>query len=249
MLAMNEPKPFASLSSGLLARKGSARPAMRPQGFGQGGSSIEDLGWNDMGYAGEEQFEQPHVEHVPSPITALTPMTAGMDEEEDYEVPSVVEQQRGLEARFGEPMSDAEFEEALLSGAAEEPSVLSIKSKKPPQPLDELELSPYVAEPAPEPAAVEEPAPLVAEEPAPVVAEPAPVIIRAPAVQAKAGRAKAAFTLRLDPDRHLKLRLACALTGRSAQQIVTEALDRLLETKPEVVALAGQLPPHGGSPN
>ena len=33
---MGEPKAFASLSSGLLARKGAARPAMRPQGFGQG---------------------------------------------------------------------------------------------------------------------------------------------------------------------------------------------------------------------
>ena len=32
---MGEPKAFASLSSGLLARKGAARPAMRPQGFGQ----------------------------------------------------------------------------------------------------------------------------------------------------------------------------------------------------------------------
>src|SRR3712207_4815386 len=46
----SEPKPFASLSSGLLARKGAARPAMRPQGFGQGGASLEDLGWNDMGF-------------------------------------------------------------------------------------------------------------------------------------------------------------------------------------------------------
>ena len=45
-----EPKPFASLSSGLLARKGGARPAMRPQGFGQIGSGLEDLGWNDMGF-------------------------------------------------------------------------------------------------------------------------------------------------------------------------------------------------------
>ena len=45
---MGEPKAFASLSSGLLARKGAARPAMRPQGFGQSGASLEDLGWNDM---------------------------------------------------------------------------------------------------------------------------------------------------------------------------------------------------------
>ena len=47
----SEAKPFASLSSGLLARKGAARPAMRPQGFGgQVGSGLEDLGWNDMGF-------------------------------------------------------------------------------------------------------------------------------------------------------------------------------------------------------
>ena len=44
-----EAKPFASLSSGLLARKGAARPAMRPQGFGQVGNGLEDLGWDDMG--------------------------------------------------------------------------------------------------------------------------------------------------------------------------------------------------------
>ena len=47
---MNEPKPIASLSSGLLARKGAARPAMRPQGFGQVSGNLEDLGWNDMGF-------------------------------------------------------------------------------------------------------------------------------------------------------------------------------------------------------
>src|SRR5688500_15601193 len=48
----SEPKPFASLSSGLLARKGAARPAMRPQGFGgqMGGAGLDDLGWNDMGF-------------------------------------------------------------------------------------------------------------------------------------------------------------------------------------------------------
>jgi hypothetical protein len=34
---------------------------------------------------------------------------------------------------------------------------------------------------------------------------------------APGSKAKAAFTLRLDPSRHLKLRLACAVDGRSAQ--------------------------------
>ena len=56
---MNEPKPIASLSSGLLARKGAARPAMRPQGFQQVGGNLEDLGWNDMG------FEPPKPAIVP----------------------------------------------------------------------------------------------------------------------------------------------------------------------------------------
>jgi hypothetical protein len=62
---------------------------------------------------------------------------------------------------------------------------------------------------------------------------------RRPAASAKAeeGR-KAAFTLRLDADRHLRLRLATAVTGQSAQQIVTSALDALLESLPEVEALA-----------
>jgi len=46
---VSDPKPFASLSSGLLARKGAARPAMRPQGFTSPNSGLEDLGWNDMG--------------------------------------------------------------------------------------------------------------------------------------------------------------------------------------------------------
>jgi hypothetical protein len=36
----------------------------------------------------------------------------------------------------------------------------------------------------------------------------------------------------------LKLRLACAVNGRSAQQLVTDALDRLLTEMPELDAMA-----------
>jgi enoyl-CoA hydratase/carnithine racemase len=53
----------------------------------------------------------------------------------------------------------------------------------------------------------------------------------------KEGR-KAAFTLRLDADRHLRLRLACTLENRSAQLVVIEALDRFLETVPGLDDLA-----------
>lgn len=51
----------------------------------------------------------------------------------------------------------------------------------------------------------------------------------------------AAFTLRLDTERHLKLRLACTLANRSAQQIVTEALDKFIAEQPEVAELAARV--------
>lgn len=53
-----------------------------------------------------------------------------------------------------------------------------------------------------------------------------------------AGR-KAAFTLRLDAERHLRLRLLSAVTNLSAQQLLIAALDRLLDDHPNIDALAG----------
>ena len=204
-----EAKPFASLSSGLLARKGAARPAMRPQGFGQVGNGLEDLGWNDMGFEppkpaeaprdedhdafGEDVVEHPRAHHP----TGLTPVQS-----------PVHDQQAEIEDRFG-AADDAEEEE-----------------------LDEtVELY----EPRAEEAPVARP---VALAPAIVPAAPA-APRRAPRPRSAAGsKGKAAFTLRLDPDRHLKLRLACAVDGRSAQQLVTDALDHLLERMPDLNGLA-----------
>ena len=235
---MTEPKPFASLSSGLLARKGMAKPAMRPQAFGHS-TNLDDLGWNDMGYSRPappvpSPYEAPHEEHVPSPISALTPMGGDYKagEEDEFETPPVVEQQRAIEATFAAPVE----------------SPLAVKAKKPalPEPGEEAEaaigsetaISPE-AEPAIEPEAAPEPEaeivrPIIAAAPIPVVHRPR---------RSRAGaKEKAAFTLRLDGARHLKLRLACAVSGRSAQQLVTEALDQLLHSLPEVEALADQLP-------
>ncbi len=56
-------KPTASLSSGLLARKGQARPAMRPQGFHGPSVGLDDLGWNDMG-------------DEPAPVLSIAPAAA-----------------------------------------------------------------------------------------------------------------------------------------------------------------------------
>lgn len=44
----------------------------------------------------------------------------------------------------------------------------------------------------------------------------------------------AAFTLRLDPDRHFALRQACALNGASAQGLLIAALDRLIDETPDL---------------
>jgi len=51
---------------------------------------------------------------------------------------------------------------------------------------------------------------------------------------------RAAFTLRLDTDRHLKLKLASTLQHCSAQVLVTEALDRFLEDIPQLDVMAAQ---------
>ena len=233
---MGEPKAFASLSSGLLARKGAARPAMRPQGFGgqggQTGTGLEDLGWNDMGFEppkpalapvrdedhdafGEELGEQP----LRNPLSALTPIAS-----------PVHDQQAEIESRFNSHDEDGEDDDGeYIDETAElyDPEA--------------GDAEPIVAEPEPE----FEPEP-VADVPQYVVervAAPAPAPVRARRPRAQPGsKEKAAFTLRLDPSRHLKLRLACAVNGRSAQQLVTDALDQLLSAMPELESMAERAP-------
>lgn len=156
---MTEPKPLASLSSTLLARKGQAKPAMRPQGFAGFGMAAanaahDDLGWNDMGFE--------HV-HSSADIVPINPAI-----EPDVVVPAVILRQQEALAR---------------------------------------ELVPAV--------------------------QPKKVVRAAPG-----SKGKAAFTLRLDPERHLQLRLVCAVQHRSAQQVVIAALDAFLTDQPAVAQLA-----------
>lgn len=212
-----EPKPFASLSSGLLARKGAARPAMRPQGFGQLGGALEDLGWNDMG------FEPPR----PSVIAAVVD-NAPEDAATDH---PVLHGHAGL-TPVNSPVhsQQAQIAGRLAQGdESEENTDQAVEARAP-------FAEPVAAEPA-----VADPA--IAERPV----RPAPVATTSSAPRkvptsraAPGGKAKAAFTLRLDPSRHLRLRLACAVDGRSAQMIVTDALDRYLDTMPELDAMAAR---------
>lgn len=247
MAVSGEPKVFASLSSGLLARKGAARPAMRPQGFGQMGGSPEDLGWDDMGFEppkpvvvdlrdeehdafGDELPEQP-VRH---PLAALTPVQS-----------PVHNQQAEIAGRFAADGEDVDDEaEAKHVDETAEPDEDEIDETAelydPEQPPEEnaFRLKPF-DEPPHEAQAIT-PESLV---PAPVSILPiaAPKPRQAPKPRAAPGtKAKAAFTLRLDPQRHLRLRLACAVSGRSAQRLVTDALDELLEAMPELDAMAAK---------
>ena len=66
--------------------------------------------------------------------------------------------------------------------------------------------------------------------------------VPAKALKASTGtKTRAAFTLRLDAERHLKLRLASTLQGCSAQALVTEALDSFLKDIPELNAIAARM--------
>ena len=170
-MAMTEPKPIASLGATLLARKGGAKPAMRPQVAGASQSNaaiahdLEDLGWNDLGDEAEERE---------TTVLSLTPAPhphAVTDEDEPQGEPEVLRQQR-----------------AIVESIADEPVQVPV-SRRP-----------------------------VADD----------------------GR-RAAFTLRLDAQRHLKLRLASTVKNRSAQALVTQALDKFLASIPEIEALTAQL--------
>jgi hypothetical protein len=198
---MAEAKPFASLSSGLLARKGDARPAMRRQ---MNNGTVEtnavtqdDLGWNDMGYDVDPDHNAPmDYDHD---VVGHNPLAAA--------VPEVKPEVKAQQDRIAEQLHvQAEQTEALHYDAPPAPVVSIVTAK--------------------------------------------PVVVASVAVKAKTPRAasgskdKSAFTLRLDGDRHLRLRLACAVSNRSAQQLVTAALDAFIESMPEIGALAAQLPAH-----
>lgn len=223
----SEPKPFASLSSGLLARKGAARPAMRPQSFGQLGAGLEDLGWNDMG------FEPPRA--------SAAPVEAASGE------PQVVHEHPVLNGHAGltpiqSPVhgQQAEIAGRLTAASAEAPDAPASEFAPIEAPSIEAAVEPAPRMAAVEPAPVEPTAEELVAAPAPHQVEQRVAAVRQAHERAQPAGKKAAFTLRLDPERHLKLRLACAVGGRSAQQLVTEALDRMLAAIPELDRLSAR---------
>ena len=217
---MGEPKPLASLSAGLLARKGGARPAMRRQPLGSGPAPLnpggyDDLGWNDMGYDVD-----PDQSGEPVRMVDLKPLMAGsvlahnveaehaVDDGAGNElVPAPIAEITGITDDYGADQFEAEAHDVPEIVRQQESLIERVAAV-----ARKVE-----ARPAPKPKV-----------------EKAPRALRA--------REKAAFTLRLDAERHLRLRLASAVTNRSSQVILTDLLDEYLSSLPEIDAMASRLP-------
>ncbi|MCH2486556.1 MAG: hypothetical protein MK010_02285 [Erythrobacter sp.] len=189
---------FASLSPTLLARKGGARPAMRPQ-HGMPGkidpadaaAELEDLGWNDMG------------------------------EDDD------AAQQRSARIVRLEPLRDELVnDEGGETVSRDEREVIEHREQMSPSPVRET--IDRIAKK------------LEANRQEAVEAAAAPALEVGKRI-ASSGKKRAAFTLRLDPERHLRLRLASTVSGCSAQVLVTQALDAMLADMPEIETLATQV--------
>lgn len=211
---MGEPKPLASLSAGLLARKGAARPAMRRQPLGSGPAPLsgvpgyDDLGWNDMGYDVD-----PEQSSEPAQLVDLKPILAGSVLTHNIEAEQAVDDAPGHDLH---PITDDFIGEDFAPESVEVPEIVRQQESL----LDRVAAVARKVEA--QPAAPRE------------KKERAPRALRA--------REKAAFTLRLDAERHLRLRLASAVTNRSSQVILTDLLDEYLSSLPEIDAMASRLP-------
>lgn len=192
---MSDPKPLASLSPTLLARKGAAKPAMRRQVHYPDSlarmTAEDDLGWNDMG-------------------------------DEEAAAPSAAEP-------LGDQLHDAGGEVVPIKAQVE----LPVDPIKPMVIHHQEEIARQVVAPAPVPVPVHLSVPAAAQE---IIRE-----LAKPRRSALENGRRAAFTLRMDAERHLKLRLACTIRNRSAQQLVTEALDKLIDELPDLATLAAQV--------
>lgn len=212
---------FASLGPTLLARKGGAKPAMRPQ-LGPlpetaspqepTDEQLEDLGWNDMG-ADDAAADMP-AEAAPT-IPATKPKRKTKSKGANIvSINAAPRVSREAAAKSKAAATKATKNKAAKSKAAKKSKAALMTA---PQPANE---------PANEDAQTS--APLIKAKPARTNSAKAESKKPSTQTHTKKQGKRAAFTLRLDAERHLKLRLAATLQGVSAQALVTEALDGML---------------------
>jgi hypothetical protein len=237
MTAMSD-SGYASLGPTLLARKGGAKPAMRaaapvpgavPDIAALAEEQLEDLGWNDMG----EDADQ-GASGVVVPIDPASPFDSAAAAASPAHNPIVRRQQRRLEERL--------LADAVMTGPAEDETETCEEWEEEWDEDDSLN-------PAAAYAPLHADEPVFAPEPEPAPAASGVLAVRTrpqprPAASAAPPARRAAFTLRLDPERHLKLRLAATMRGVSAQALVTDALDALLAEFEDLNTIAARLQRH-----
>lgn len=228
---------FASLSSTLLARKGGAKPAMRPQSAALGpvdgvaaAANLEDLGWNDMG-----EDAPPPASFEPAEERRIMPKAPSLSES------SLIQAGPAQEAGYADFAQDND--EQPFEGA----DIVPIKARQDDNSPVSNQVRDSLDKITSQLARQDSEDDLQAEKKTEVRFDAAAIALpKKPTKPAKRESAasqgkRAAFTLRLDPERHLMLRLACTVRGSSAQQLVTDALDGLLAEMPEIASLAAQV--------
>ncbi len=220
---MPEIRPAASLTSNLLARRGDARPAMRRQAISNLHAPLsqhDDLGWNDHG----EEFDQDPLP-ASAPLGLTPPGRTGAARQPitfDDQPSAYDDQASAYDEEQDEFVIDVEEADEEQQGGGLSPFGRHLEA--------------------------------IANRLTSIGSDTSskPMSIRLPA-QAKPTKKfsvdsrKAAFTLRLDAERHLRLRLLSALVHRSSQQLHLEALDALLAQHDRIEDLAGQVETPGAS--
>jgi hypothetical protein len=173
-------------------------------------ADLEDLGWNDMG-------EEDSAADRSAEVLQLTP------------APHNAEAEAETDEGSPRPLVRSMHEELAARLAQEGSSDYVVKKGKP-----QAEPKPVATALAVVPAEDEAAADAVDTANRAPTPEPRRTRASRPSVDSR----RAAFTLRLDAKRHLKLRLASTIRNRSAQQLVTEALDKFLSDIPEIELLA-----------
>lgn len=207
-------KAYGSLTGSLLARKGAARPAMRPQAYrfdaGDPFAAGDDCGWNDMGGAGAMSADMLTPDQRASLLPSGTISHIGVAGDT---VPASFSAGASASAARRQQW-DLAAGLAVLQGSEDLPETAEAGARLAAD--DRTEQDAFLAR-------------LLAEsqECDPQEEEND---VSAPKMRAVPGmKAKSAFTLRLDKQRHLKLRLACAFSHTSAQRLLTDALEEYLE--------------------
>ncbi len=234
---MADAKPLASLTSGLLARRGGARPAMRRQPLGSGPaadlSGHDDLGWNDMGYDVDPVGQS--AEPLGGGMDLRSLMAASMPAQLGRSAADAALDGGGLPIMHAaqpdaDEVADGDHEGGTAGPGNIVPAADSPLLHRKPAVVRQRELlAAQMEAPLAQPAAG-----------APVMPAAAPVRARAAVAERTSRADTAAFTLRLTSERHLRLRLASAVFNRSCQQIMVEMLDQYLAELPEIEALAGK---------